>query len=42
MVTGKETVYTTTVEQDYIDELLKYGIKYEDILTISGNTFGKK
>ena len=32
MVTGKETVYTTTVEQEYIDELLKHNIVYEDTL----------
>ena len=32
MVTGKETVYTTTVEQEYIDELLVHNIIYEDTL----------
>jgi hypothetical protein len=38
MVTGKETVYTTTVEQEYIDELLKHNINYEDTLPSSGLT----
>ena len=38
MVTGKETVYTTTVEQEYIDELLKHNINYEDTLPSSGST----
>ena len=38
MVTGKETVYTTTVEQEYIDELLKHNINYEDTLLSSGST----
>jgi hypothetical protein len=32
MVTGKENVYTTTVEQEYIDELLVHNIIYEDTL----------
>ena len=38
MVTGKETVYTTTVEQEYIDELLKHNINYEDTLPSSDST----
>ena len=38
MVTGKENVYTTTVEQEYIDELLKHNIKYEDTLPSLGLT----
>jgi len=38
MVTGKENVYTTTVEQEYIDELLNHNINYEDILSSSGLT----
>jgi len=38
MTTGKENVYTTTVEQEYIDELLKYNINYEDTLPSSGST----
>lgn len=39
MVTGKDNVYTTTVEQEYIDELLNHNIKYEDTLPSSGPTF---
>jgi hypothetical protein len=39
MVTGKQNVFSTTVEQEYIDELLKYGIKYEDTLPVTGSTF---
>lgn len=39
MSTGKETVYTTTVEQEYIDELLKHNIKYENTLPSSGSTY---
>ena len=38
MSTGKENVYSTTIEQEYIDELLKFGIKYEDTLTPTGST----
>lgn len=33
MTTGKQTVYTTTVEQEYIDELLVHNINYEDTLS---------
>ena len=32
MSTAKDNVYTTTVEQEYIDELLVHNIKYEDTL----------
>ena len=38
MITDKENVFTTTVEQEYIDELLKHNIKYEDTLPSSGET----
>jgi len=38
MVTGKENVYTTTIEQEYIDELLNHNINYEDSLPSSGLT----
>ena len=31
MTTGKQTVYTTTIEQEYIDELLVHNIIYENI-----------
>ena len=33
MTTGKQTVYTTTIEQEYIDELLVHNINYEDTLS---------
>ena len=32
MSTSKENVYTTTIEQEYIDELLNHNIVYEDTL----------
>lgn len=38
MVTGKANVFSTTVEQEYIDELLKHNINYEDTLPTSGST----
>lgn len=38
MVTSKETVYNTVVEQEYIDELLKHNIIYNDTLEITGST----
>ena len=38
MVTGKENVYTTTVEQEYIDELLKHNINYDNTLPPMGST----
>jgi hypothetical protein len=31
MTTGKQTVYTTTIEQEYIDELLVHNIIYENV-----------
>jgi hypothetical protein len=34
MSTGKQNLYTTTIEQEYIDELLKHNIIYEDTLPI--------
>jgi hypothetical protein len=37
MVTAKETVYTTTIEEEYINELLIHNIKYEDTLPKSLN-----
>jgi hypothetical protein len=37
MVTAKETVYTTTIEEEYINELLVHNIKYEDTLPKSLN-----
>ena len=32
MTTAKDNIYTTIIEQEYIDELLIHNIKYEDTL----------
>ena len=38
MSTSKENVYTTTIEQDYIKELLVHNIVYNNTLEITGST----
>lgn len=39
MSSGKENIYSTTIEDEYIDELLKYNIKYEDTIPTTGSTY---
>lgn len=38
MTTGKNNIYTTTVKQEYIDELLKFNIEYEVTTLPTGST----